>query len=252
MNTIDQLLALLPPGWFSDAAKAPGGTLYTLLSGVAAILDYISAGIAYVKAQTRINTATGENLDNISADFFGEDLPRVGGETDEAFRVRIVEEIFREKVTRAGLIKAVEDLGCTVVEVFEPSIDGFFTDYSCLDATRVSNDDPYEGMLFITRPLNPANTNLLYTDWNYTDYNYIPSSDSNIWQITDEEIFRVIEATKAAGITVWAVLDPIHINDTNGDNHTSVERYYVPSITKPSPPVGVMDETYMDDGSIMS
>jgi hypothetical protein len=251
MNTTDKLLALLPSRWFSDSAKAPGGILYAILNSFAAGLDYISDGMVYVRLQTRILTATDTNLDNIATDFFGTSLVRRSGESDGSFRNRIIYSLFPEKATRRGVKKAVENLGATVVEIYEPNYDGFFTDFCCTDGNRISDPGPYEAILFVNRPLNTSNGNLLFTDFNFTDYNYIPSGDTNIWTILDSDVFSAVESSKAAGTRVWVVLDPISITQTTGSNLTSIERYYIPPITLPAPPVFTLDSSLLDGTDVL-
>jgi hypothetical protein len=231
MNTVDKLLSKLPSSWFSDSAKTQGGILYALLKAFANGLDYVEAGAAYVKAQTRIGTATDDNLEKIAFDFFGDNFDRRSGEPDESYRSRIIQELFRDKVTRQAIIDAVESLGCQVVEFYEPWIDGFFPGYSYTDHNRLSNNNPYEAIIFVKRPLDPTVTAVLFTDYNYTDNNYIPVSTTNIYTIQDDDIFDIVEAVKAAGIRIWVVLDPIPLSDTEAMNRISVERYYIPPIT---------------------
>jgi hypothetical protein len=227
MDTIQKLLAVLPSSWFSDDAKAEGGTLYALLSALAEGLNYVDAGADYVQDQTRISTATGTNLDNIGNDFFSDRITRKAGENDDAWRARILREIFRDKATRAAIIQAVEDLGCTVVEYFEPFKDGFFTDYSHMDATRISDLDPYKAVIYVKRSLAPDVFPFLFTDGGHTDYNYVPGESSNIWTISDDEVLRVVNETRAAGITIFVVFDPIPVTETSGSNRTSDTRYYI-------------------------
>lgn len=248
MNTVEKLFALLPSTWFSDAAKKSGGILYAVISSFAKGLEYVEAGADYVKKQTRISTATDTNLENISVDFFSSGLPRRAGEGDSAYSKRILEQIFLEKGTKTGLIKALQSIGATVVESWEPSIDGFFTDYSKTDLNRISDENPYNGILFITRPLAPSQTKLFFTDYNYTDSSFMVDSDAQIWQIQDSDIFKVIEATKTCGTQVYVVLDPIPMTQTAGNNYTSSIRYYVPAITKPVGPLFTLDSSLLDSG----
>lgn len=251
MSTIDKLISLIPSGWFSDTAKTQGGILYALLSAFAKGLDYISDGIAYVKAQTRIKTAFGDNLDKISTDFFGTGLLRKPGQGDDGFKAKILNRLFQEKATRKGMVQALADVGATVLEIYEPCIDGFFTDYSMSDRHRISDLNPYTAILFISRPLNPINTNILFSDYNYSDYSYMVDSNSQVYQIVDSDVFSVVEENKVAGTQVFVVLDPISIGNTTGDNEISDVRYYVPPITLPAPNNFILDSSPLDGTDIL-
>jgi hypothetical protein len=75
-----------------------------------------------VTLQTRITTATGANLDLISLDFFGSDLPRRAGESDASFEGRIERELFRLKGTRAAMVRELTDLTGQAPRIFEPRL----------------------------------------------------------------------------------------------------------------------------------
>lgn len=104
------------PRWFGDSAP--------ILDGVISGLSWASAFVyslwAYAKLQTRIKTATDGWLDMISADFFGAALPRKSNQSDASFRARILINMFRERATRNGVIKVLQDLTGRTPAVFEP------------------------------------------------------------------------------------------------------------------------------------
>lgn len=75
----------LPSGW--AASDTPN---IDAINGAAALgLAYNYAQLDYAQAQSRVQTATGENLDNIAWDFFGQSVTRFPGESDGAWRLRL-------------------------------------------------------------------------------------------------------------------------------------------------------------------
>jgi hypothetical protein len=113
-----RLRGYLPP-WFGDEANTPN--LNGLLNGLAYAAAYVYGLISYTKLQTRIKTATDGWLDMIAADFFGDALLRAANQSDESFRARILINIFRERATRAGLIRILQDLTGRTPIVVEPT-----------------------------------------------------------------------------------------------------------------------------------
>ena len=109
---------VMPSQWFPDCAPILDGLLGGLGAGWALIYNLLQ----YVRQQTRIATSTGDWLDATTLDFFGLGLARKSGETDDALRVRIDSELFRERSTRKGVIRALTDLTGRVPEIFEPAL----------------------------------------------------------------------------------------------------------------------------------
>lgn len=104
------------PKWFGDSNPILDG----LLQGLAWAGAFVYSLYAYAKLQTRIKTATDGWLDLIAADFFGTTLLRQTNQSDASFRARIIINLFRERATRAGIIKVLEDLTGRTPTVFEP------------------------------------------------------------------------------------------------------------------------------------
>jgi hypothetical protein len=113
---VRRLRLTLPDHWFADAAPVLEGLMAGLSSSWAALHRLLNV----VRQQSRLQTATDGFLDLASRDFFGQRLPRRAGEGDDTFRSRIQRAMHRERGTRAGLIAAAQDAGCTV-QVFEPA-----------------------------------------------------------------------------------------------------------------------------------
>lgn len=109
--------AVLPRGWFPDTTP----NLDAVLNGCGYAWSYCYGMVAFTKAQARRLTASGVFLDMLSADFFGSFLLRRAGELDSTYNARIGREMFREKGTRAGVIRALTDLTGRAPAIFEPA-----------------------------------------------------------------------------------------------------------------------------------
>ena len=120
----NQLIEYVPPSWTAPEAKKRGGVFWTLMSAIGLILADLRLFIRNSKRELRIKTATGSTLDTMSVDFLSDDprvrLRRRVGELDADFRLRLLAEILRERVTVNGVIKAVETLTGAAPSVFEP------------------------------------------------------------------------------------------------------------------------------------
>lgn len=107
------------PHWFGDAAQSP--VLNGLLQGLAYAGAYVYSLYAYAKLQARILTATDGWLDMIAADFFGATIQRKANQTDASFRGTIILNLFRERATRNGMIKVLQDLTGRTPKIIEPT-----------------------------------------------------------------------------------------------------------------------------------
>lgn len=112
-----RLRSVLPTRWFPDATPV----LDALLLGLAAAWSWCFGLIAYVRAQTRIATATDVWLDIVAEDFFGSGLARRVGESDAALRLRIQQAIFQGHATRTALARALTELTGRAPIIFEPA-----------------------------------------------------------------------------------------------------------------------------------
>jgi hypothetical protein len=110
-----RLRVMLPARWFPDATPVLDG----LLAGLAATWSALWDMLAFVRAQTRLATATADFLDLASRDYFGAALPRYPFESDDAFRQRIAREIRRPRATRPALEAALSDLPGRPPAIFE-------------------------------------------------------------------------------------------------------------------------------------
>lgn len=116
-DMVSRIKAALPTRWFPDETPV----LDTVLTGLATAWSALYALLTTVQLQSRIATATGQFLDGASADFFANRLPRRLTETDDAFRIRIHQQLAREHATRAALTAILTDLTGTAPAIFEPA-----------------------------------------------------------------------------------------------------------------------------------
>lgn len=116
-DMLSRLRAVLPTRWFPDDAPI----LEALLRGLAWAWAWAFGLLGYVRAQTRIATATDVWLDTVAEDFFGRALMRTPGQDDDALRRRIQLELFRERATRRALSGVLMDLTGRQPVIFEPA-----------------------------------------------------------------------------------------------------------------------------------
>jgi hypothetical protein len=100
----------LPNAWFPSSALEVGGVVYSFLFSLANNFPFLNTQIDYQTLQTRIDTATGTNLDAIAVDYFGTGdtaLPRILGESDSAYASRIMATLLEQKSTLAAIQKVI-------------------------------------------------------------------------------------------------------------------------------------------------
>ena len=119
-DIVGRLRAVLPVRWFPDSAPV----LDALLSGLASGWSSVFQQLQYVRAQTRIATATDIWLDVVAQDYLGSRLVRRTGQGDAAFRGAIQRELFRERGTRAAIVSVLQDLTGRPPQIFEPARPG--------------------------------------------------------------------------------------------------------------------------------
>ena len=117
LDMLGRLRAVLPSRWFPDNAPI----LDALLQGLASAWAWCFGLLGYVRAQTRIASATDIWLDAVATDFFGAALIRQVEEDDNALRLRIQLELFRDKATRPALSRTLTDLTGREPVIFEPA-----------------------------------------------------------------------------------------------------------------------------------
>lgn len=116
-DMLSRLRTVLPSRWFGDSTPVLDSVLTGLATGWASLYGLLQTVIT----EARISTATGSFLDMISVDFFAAWLPRRATELDTPFRLRIQQELFRERGTRAGLQTMLTELTGRTPIIFEPA-----------------------------------------------------------------------------------------------------------------------------------
>jgi hypothetical protein len=209
----DRLAGVLPPGWFGDDTPV----LDAVLAGPAAALALVYAILAYVQAQTRIGTATDGWLDLIAADFLGDSLTRRTGESDTAYRARILANLLRERATRAGMVTTLTTLTGRAPEIFEPARPQDTGGYgiACGYGARYGYGSlvhPCQVFLTAYRPTGAGivsvagygGTTGAYSTPSRAQY---ASLDMIADHVADSDIYAAIAATRPAGIQVWARIE---------------------------------------------
>jgi len=208
-----RLRALLPPSWFPDIAPIRDG----LLSAFAATASFIYGLIAFTRLQLRVATATGIFLDLMAFDFFGRRIKRKASQTDASLRATIQTEVLRERVTRAGVQKAVSDLTgspVTIFEPFNPMDTGGFGVMFAFNAAGAWGSDKLPYTMFITavEPVGAGIPSLsgLNNSWGGFGAGAFAFADLSTvsGQVTNQDIYDTIEATRAAGVTCWVNIGP--------------------------------------------
>lgn len=203
-ENILQRLKVVLPAWFGDDTP----NLDAILNAYSVTAAYNYRLYEYLKLQTRIKTATDDNLDLISRDYLGNRLPRRKNEDDNSFRNRILAFLLPFPATREGISDAIYALTGRRPDIFEP--------WNVNDTGALNNDfylnisqlgalpDAYEATFFITvyRPIAEG------SDWPALNNDFYLGFDSYLWspqligrQVADEDILAIIQATKACGVT---------------------------------------------------
>jgi hypothetical protein len=207
-----RLRGYLPP-WFGDEANTP--VVNGLLNGLAYAGAYVYSLIAYSRLQTRIKTATDGWLDMVAADFFGDTLLRAANQSDESFRARIILNLFRERATRLGLIKVLQDLtGRTpvVIEPTRPADTGAYgvpTSGYGYAGSYGSMSMPFQAFVIAFRPSGTGIPNVAgygistgaYSTPSQADYASLSMIQGGV---TDADIYAAIDSVKPVATIVWA------------------------------------------------
>jgi hypothetical protein len=210
-DILSRVRALLPSDWI------PAGTqpvADSILSGPAVALASIYSLLAYVKAQMRLATTAGAFVDLFAYDFFGAALLRRTTEADSAFQARVKANLLAPKATRSAMVQALTNLTGRAPKIFEPFVPkdtGGYGDAPVLAYGAAGGYGCY-GLIaqaFVTayRPIVIGNPNVAGYGTSAGGYGagsieYIDTAEE-AGTVQDAEIYDTINATKAAGVTVW-------------------------------------------------
>lgn len=215
------------PRWFGGS-ETP--LLDGLLTGPSWSFSRIKSLLDYVSNQMRIGTATGINLDIIANDFLGLRILRRKSQPDTDFRAIIKAEIMRERGTRPGIIKAVEDLTGKTPRFFEPRNPRDTGGYGVKGAMGYGMAGrygslrlPFQAFIVVFKPPgagvpdvggygNTVGGLRVGGQLEYVSKYMIEGA------VTDADIYAMISATKSAGTVIWvhiATLDPEAFLDHN-------------------------------------
>lgn len=188
------ILALLPKGWFSVEAKQQGGGAYAIADAMASNDYQIYSNLLSTQQGIYITTATGAALDAISSDFFGTQLPRNPGETDDHFRNRIVARLFLPIGTRpgmeTGLTRALGSAPIILEQNDAQYTGGYSTpNWSVVYGPLAFNTggfygqgygEPYQCLITVTQPAL-TDPNFMYAEDIYTLINDLKPIASTCW-----------------------------------------------------------------------
>ena len=212
-----RLRAVLPARWFPDVAPV----LDSLLSGLASGWALIYGSLQFVRAQTRIATASGVWLDIIGLDFFGSALSRRQGEGDGSYRRRLQLEMFRERGTRAAVASVLTDLTGRSPTIFEPARTTDTGGYGSVSAAVTgvgyglvggwgSLQLPFQSFITAYRPTSSGIA--LVSGWGQGAGGYGDGSieygslDMIEGQVTDADIMAAIASVLPVASTAWVAI----------------------------------------------
>ncbi len=209
-----RIIQLLPQPWFGDAAKAPGGNLWALVSGMAASDADLYTRISSLKQSLRLLSAqTIADLAVIAQDFFGTDLLPLTGESVDAYRSRISLRLFLPGGTRQALRLSLNRLvgqDPVIIEPWNPGDCGAWDGPIAWDTAGHWGhlDLPWQGFVQTRRPmsvLTPPGPVLAAWDgaagWDQPTLYFADALQAQV--IPDSVVYDAINAVKPEGTTVW-------------------------------------------------
>lgn len=205
---VKRLSASLPQGWFGENPTL----VNDLLTGFATLDSFIYGLIAYIVLQMRIQTATGDNLDLIACDYFGDILTRNHCIRDDVFRQLILSTLLQEQATRQGMFNAVKNLTGNDPLIIEP------WNYADLGAFNVpiwgfntaggfGSGAPYNFwiVVYVTSPIDTTYGGFNGDTWGWSVFGsgangaYLSESNDNHCGLKDAEIIDLINRVKVYG-----------------------------------------------------
>jgi hypothetical protein len=213
-DMVARMRAVLPARWFPDDAPILDGVLNGLASGWSWLFQLLQ----YVTSQTRLATATGVWLDVIAQDFCGTRLTRRSGQSDDAYRHRIRQELLRERGTRNAVSSVLLDLTGRSPAIFEPGLTGDTGGYGSVigggggigygtGGGWGSLDLPFQCFVTAYRPVGSGIS--LVSGWGDRGGGYgtgaieYASLSMVQGQITDADIYTAVASVMPVAATAW-------------------------------------------------
>jgi hypothetical protein len=198
------------PLWFGQSSPILDG----VLSGFSVVAEWGYGLLQYAKLQTRVATATEGFLDLAAFDFLGRRIRRKPAQSDTVLRGVIQKEVLRTRATRTGVLQAIQDLTNSQATMFEPAYSfdtgGLDTTYLAYDEVGAwgSRDYPFQAFLNIQQPVGVGVPNVAGLDTSYGafdggGYSSLVDATAITGVVTNQDIYDTIEATRAAGVTMW-------------------------------------------------
>lgn len=198
----ERIYGYLPTQWFSDENPI----LMGYLAGPGILFFFIYNLLIEIKNQTRLQTSTGEFIDLWAQDFFGTDVQRCYGESDEAYIKTIENNILAPRVTRQAMITNLYNLTGRIPIIWENQSqeDGAFLNHAFLNHAYLSGSftsGAYQAWIIAFRP-----TPLVSNRHNFLNNDAFCNADSyfgpDLFEpncVTDDLILKTINETKPAG-----------------------------------------------------
>lgn len=204
--------ARAPRSWFRRDAPV----FSALAQGAGAVLAPVYATIQAVKAQQRVSTAAGLFLDMIAEEFFGPGgWPRLGGESDDAYRARITWALTAPRGTRDGMASMLRYLTGNeplILEPTQPQDAGGYNGPAGYGATPTWGSLNYPRQFFVRVFRRAAQFATAPSAWNAAGGPYVggyngPSGYGSLatlpGSLTDADIYALVEKWKPVGSIAW-------------------------------------------------
>jgi hypothetical protein len=211
-DVLARIKAVLPR-WFGS----PSPILDGVLAGYAWSGNFVYQLLAYVKAQTRIATASDGWLDLIVNDFFGSSLVRAANQSDASLRAKILVNLIRQRGTRAAIVAVLQQLTGRTPLVFEPArpadtgcYGGPTTGYG-LAGGYGSLLIPFQCFVIAYRPLTsgiPLIAGYGVSTGGYSTPSQAEYASLSMIQgaVADADIYAAIDSVKPAATEIWTRL----------------------------------------------
>ncbi len=219
-DLIQRLKATLPLRWFGEITPVLDTVLNSLAAGWFGLFNLL----AHVRAQTRLQTASDDSLDLIAKDYCGRRLLRRSRESDTSFRIRIHQELLRDKCTRSALYEVLFDLTGRPPTIFEPANPADTGSYGSIDSSEPGNasygffggwgslNSPFQTFVKASMPRNAAIA--MINGWGGdigaygTGFSSYVSSTANSPCASGSEVCAAVARIAPAGSIIWMSLDP--------------------------------------------